>query len=76
MFYCFLNIIEKNFEISLFSFMGFPAHLLKQPCVYFPLGYGLSSQTTLHIHWAVQPIILWALQPNYYTFLGPPAQRI
>ena len=59
--------IEKNFEISLFSFMGFPAHLLKQPQPW----NGLSSQTTLHIQWAVQPIILWAFQPNYYTFLGP-----
>ena len=50
-----------------FSFMGFPAHLLKQPQPW----NGLSSQTTLHIQWAVQPIILWAFQPNYYTFLGP-----
>ena len=50
-----------------FLFMCFPAHLFKQPQPW----NGLSSQTTLHIQWAVQPIILWAFQPNYYTFLGP-----
>ena len=61
---CFFDILSY---CCFLGFMGFPAHLLKQPQPW----NGLSSQTTLHIQWAVQPIILWAFQPNYYTFLGP-----